>query len=54
MEKQFYKLGEVAELLGKHYNTIYQHIQKGLLKANKVGGEYMITKENLDKYLKGE
>lgn len=54
MEKQFYNLKEIAELLGRHYMTIYDHVRKGLLPANKVGRNYIVSKEQLEQYLKGE
>lgn len=54
MDKQFYTMKEVAELVGSHYMTIYNHVQIGKLKSVKVGGKILISKENLDQYLRGE
>lgn len=42
MEQQVYSITEVAQLTGKHYNTIYSWIRKGILPAKKVNGEYLV------------
>lgn len=52
--KKLYTIEEVVEISRLHLNTVYRHIQAGKLKAHKVGKQWRITKEDLEKYLKGE
>ena len=53
MEK-FYTIEEIAEISRLHLNTVYRHLRQGKLKAHKVGNQWRVTQEALDKYLKGE
>jgi excisionase family DNA binding protein len=47
-----YKIKEVAELLKLHRNTIFNMIQDGRIKANKIGNKYFINETEL-KRLRG-
>lgn len=48
---KLYNLQEVAEILGIHYQTVRKLIQKGELKAKKIGKGYIVTSENLKQYV---
>ena len=50
MEKDFYTVYEVAEMLRVSDRTIRKHIEQGVLRALKVGTVYRIMKEDLDDY----
>jgi len=39
-----YTVAEVAAMLGKHPNTIYEWVQRGALPAEKLGGTIYIPK----------
>ncbi len=41
--ERLYTLGEAAEALGVHYNTVKNWVYKGSLNANKVGRSYRVT-----------
>ena len=49
-----YTLEEVAKIVRKSKMTVYRHIWDKKLEANKVGGTWLITQEQLEKYIKGE
>lgn len=46
-----YKTGEVAKILNVAALTVRNEIEKGSLKAFKVGTEYRITEEVLNQYM---
>jgi excisionase family DNA binding protein len=52
MAKKLYSLKEIAELLNKSTMTVRREISRGNLKAGKIGGEYSITRSELEEYLK--
>ena len=47
-------LKEVAEKLGMHYNTIYNYVRSGELKAVKFKKVYRIEEEELEKFIKSK
>ena len=53
MEK-LYTLEEVAELSKLHLNTLYRHINSGLLSAYKIGNYYRVKETDLELYLYGK
>lgn len=53
MEKM-YTLKEVEEITKLSTSTIYRHLVDGKLKAVKLGNQWRVSKENLEKYMKGE
>jgi excisionase family DNA binding protein len=46
-----YTVAEVADMLGKHPNTIYEWVQRGALPAEKLGGTIYIPKWALARLL---
>lgn len=53
-EIKAYRLKEVEEILGVTRRTIYNYIENGTLNAVKVGGQWRVTKEALQKLLDGQ
>jgi excisionase family DNA binding protein len=51
MKDKFYTPQEVAELLKISYMTVFRWIRAGKMKAYKLGKQYRISKEELDKFL---
>ena len=49
-----YELQKVADILGVHYQTIRNLIKNGKIKATRIGRNYMITEQNLQKYINGD
>lgn len=47
-------LKEVASRLGMHYNTIYNYVRSGELKAVKFKKVYRIEEEELQKFIKNK
>lgn len=52
MKRDFYSTKEVAEMTGLTDISIRSYIYRGQLKATKFDRSYMITKEDLDQWLK--
>lgn len=50
--KEFYKAGDLAELLEVNIMTIYRYIKAGRLKAYKIGREFRISKNEFQSFLK--
>jgi excisionase family DNA binding protein len=46
-----YKVDEVAEQLNVSIKTIRRYIYSGKIAANKIGGQWRISQENIDQYL---
>jgi excisionase family DNA binding protein len=42
-----YSVAEFAELLGKHPNTVYEWIRKGLVPYERIGSTYFIPEQAL-------
>lgn len=51
---QIYTVKDVSLLIKKSKQTIRSHIDAGLIVAKKVGKNYVITEENLIKYIENE
>lgn len=49
-EKTTFTLGEVAELLNCHKETVRREIKAGNLRAAKIGKEYRVSKTDLEDY----
>jgi len=45
-------LNEVAKRLNLHYNTIYNYVRSGELKAIKFKKVYRVEEEELDKFIR--
>jgi excisionase family DNA binding protein len=54
MEKRFYRIDDVAEMLGVHRNTISNWIKQGKLKTSVIGGIKLIPSTEIDRLEKGE
>ena len=52
MEK-LYTVEQVVEFSQLHLNTIYRHIQSGLLPAHKVGNYWRVKESDLKHFLYG-
>ena len=46
-----YKVDEVADILNVSVKTIRRYIYSGKIAANKIGGQWRISQENIDLYL---
>jgi len=52
--KQFYNVEALSEMLFIPVETVRAYIRRNRLKAIKVGKRYLVSLENLDKFLSGE
>jgi excisionase family DNA binding protein len=52
LKSEWYKTGEIADMLGVSRQTVINWIKKGWLKAFKVGKSYRITKEDFEDFLR--
>jgi len=50
-EKKFYTAKELAEMLSLNVMTIYRKIDKGELKAYKIGKEFRIEKAEFERFM---
>lgn len=53
-KKQFYNAETLAEMLNIPADTVRKYIRQGRIKAIRVGKRYLVSEENLDKFLDGE
>ncbi|MCD6225465.1 helix-turn-helix domain-containing protein [bacterium] len=51
VKEQYYTIKEVAEMLKVAYLTVYRWIQAGKLGAYKVGKQYRIRKQDINKFM---
>lgn len=51
---KIYTMKEVSELLKVTERTLYNYIKSGKFKAKKIGGKWMITEENLKRFIDEE
>lgn len=51
LKKRFYSIKETADILKLDYQTVRNHIQKGNIKAERIGRQYRINHMNLMKAL---
>jgi len=49
---EFLTVGQVADLLQIHWQTVLNYIKNGKLKAVKLGKGYRIPKEAIDRFVK--
>jgi putative resolvase len=49
---KFYDLDEIAKILGTSTETIRRYVRSGKLKAIKIGRDYKVSEENLQKMIK--
>lgn len=50
LDRSFYTLYEVAEMLNFHYNTVRRMIKAGELPAKKYGGQWRVRVEDLRRF----
>ncbi|MER5945935.1 helix-turn-helix domain-containing protein [Streptomyces sp. NPDC001904] len=50
MQRQYYSLDEVADLLGLHVRTVRGYVRDGRLKATQVGRRYRVTRTDLEEF----
>ncbi|MFJ9041305.1 helix-turn-helix domain-containing protein [Streptomyces sp. NPDC102406] len=50
MQRQYYSLDQVADLLGLHVRTVRGYVRDGRLKATQVGRRYRVTRDDLDAF----
>ncbi len=53
-KKQFYNVEALSGMLFIPVDTVRKYIREGKIKAIKVGKFYLVSIENLDKFLSGE
>jgi excisionase family DNA binding protein len=51
-EFPYVSVGDVMQKANVALKTVHYHIMRGHLKATKVGGRYLIKREDLDEYLR--
>ena len=52
LDKQIYDANEVAAILRISYRTLLRIIKRGDIKVSRIGNQYRITKEELERVLK--
>ncbi|MBA7563017.1 DNA-binding protein [Candidatus Atribacteria bacterium 1244-E10-H5-B2] len=53
-KKQFYNVETLSEMLFIPVDTVRKYIRKDKIKSIRVGKRYLVSVENLDKFLSGE
>ena len=53
-KKKLYSVKELTSILHLTPLTICEYFRKGKLKGHKIGKNWYVSKENLDKFLSGE
>lgn len=53
-EEKYYTRKEVAKILSVHPMTIFREIQRGKIRAIKVGNDYRISESAFNEYLKSQ
>lgn len=51
---ELFTVRECAELLQVAYRTVQNYIREGRLKGQKIGGRWYFSREELERFLKGE
>ena len=54
LDIKIYSMREVSEILKVTERTLYNYIKEGRVKVQKIGGKWIITEENLRKFIKAE
>ena len=54
LDIKVYSMKEVSKILGVTQRTLYNYIKSGKLRVQKIGGKWIITEENLKKFIKAE
>lgn len=51
---KLYTLQEVADILGVSTRTLHDYIKNGRIKAQKIGGSWKISANNLQRFIDGD
>ena len=54
VDKQFYNVEALSKMLFIPVDTVRKYIREGKIKAIKIGRYYLVSEENLQKFLDGE
>ena len=54
MNKKFYTVAEVAEILKVHWQSIHNYIKRGELEAVRLGRGYRISEQALNDFIKSK
>ena len=54
LDIKIYSLKEASKILGVTERTFHNYIKAGRVKVQKIGGKWIITEENLRKFIKAE
>lgn len=54
LDIKIYSMKEVGKILGVTERTLYNYIKNNKIKVQKIGGRWIITEENLKKFIKAE
>lgn len=49
-----YTLTDIENIVGVSHRTLLTYVKENRIKANKIGGKWIVTEENLTKFLNGE
>lgn len=49
-----YTIQEISDLLKVTIRTLYTYIKNGRLKANKIGGKWIVTEQDLKDFIEGK
>lgn len=52
--KQTLTVPELAEILGWHEETVYQHLRSGRIPARRMGRRYLISRDRITEWLRDE
>ena len=50
MDKDFYSPADLAERWGVNVKTVYRLIESGELQATRIGGQYRVSRAEVDRY----
>lgn len=54
LENELLTIEEVSQILNVHSKTVRRYISEGIIKANKLGGQWRIKTEDLKMFMDGE
>jgi len=52
VERRVYFINEVAEILGVSRQTVLKYVKSGVVPGLRVGGRYLIMKDEFDEFLR--
>lgn len=54
LKTQLYTLKDIEQLLGVTKRTLIKYVNSGRLKGAKIGGKWIVTEENLYRFICGD